>query len=64
MCYAIRNNREPRASYERAVHVLEAGVNIMNMDSKDTYHTMETTCTRAAAFEAGICEYPEMVLDI
>lgn len=64
MCYAIRNGREPRCSYERAIHVLEAGVNIMNLEGKDNYHKMETTCERAAAFKAGIKEYPEMVLDI
>lgn len=64
MCYAIRNNREPRASYERAIHVLEAGVNIMNLEGEGMYHKMETTCERAKPFEAGLVEYPEMVLDI
>lgn len=64
MCYAIRNDREPRASYERAIHVLEAGVHIMNLDNENRYHRMYTTCERAEPFEAGLFEYPEMVLDI
>ena len=64
MCYAIRNNREPRCSYERAIHILEAGVGIMNLEGENNYHKMETTCTRAAAFESGIVEYPEMAMDI
>ena len=64
MCYALRNGREPRCSYERAIHILEAGVNIMNLDGKDKYHKMETTCERAEAFKAGIMEYPEMVLEV
>ena len=64
MCYAIRNGREPRASCERAIHVLEAGINIMNMDNNNSYHKMETSCERAMPFESGICEYPEMVMDI
>ncbi len=63
MCYAIRSGREPRCSYDRAIHVLEAGVNIMNLDGKDNYHKMETTCERAKPFEAGIVEYAEMVMD-
>lgn len=64
MCYAIKNQREPRASLKRALHVLEAGVNIMNLNGKNSYHTMETVCERAKPFESGIVEYPEMVLDI
>lgn len=64
MCYALRNSREPRCSYERAIHVLEAGVGIMNLEGEGIYHKMETTCTRATPFESGITEYPEMVLDI
>ncbi len=63
MCYALRNGREPRCSYERAIHILEAGVNIMNLEGKDNYHKMETACERAEAFKAGIMEYPEMVMD-
>lgn len=63
MCYALRNGREPRCSYERAIHILEAGVNIMNLEGKDNYHKMETVCERAEAFKAGIMEYPEMVMD-
>ena len=64
MCYAIRNGREPRCSYERAIHILEAGIGIMNLEGENNYHKMETTCTRAAAFESGIVEYPEMAMDI
>ena len=63
MCYALRNGREPRCSFERAIHILEAGVGIMNLDGEGKYHTMETSCERAKAFDAGIVEYPEMVMD-
>ena len=64
MCYAIRNTREPRCSFERAIHILEAGVNIMNLNGKNNYHKMETTCTKATPFKPGYVEYPEMVMDI
>ena len=66
MCYAIANGREPRASGERALHMLEAADAIMGIANggMSTVYTMTTTCTRPAPLEKGITEFPEMVFDI
>lgn len=64
MCYALMRGREPRASYERAIHMLEAGLAVMNSAESGRFHTMETTCTRPAPFAPGCTEFPEMVMNI
>lgn len=65
MCYAIANGREPRASGERALHMLEAATAIMNCaDGDGKIYDMTTTCTRPAAFESGMNGFAEMLLDI
>ncbi len=61
MCYAILNNRPPRASGELALHMLEAADAITNQKGN---YKMTTTCTRPAPFAQGITEYPEMALDL
>lgn len=62
MCYALRDGREPRASFERAIHVLEIGLGVMFSADDGRFHTMETTCTRPKPFDIGYTEYPEAVL--
>ncbi len=64
MCYALANGREPRASGERALHMLEAADAIMNCAEKGIIYDMTTTCTRPAPLPCGMTEYPEMALDI
>lgn len=64
MCYAMRNGREPRCSFERAIHILEAGTAMMDSQNDGRFHVMETTCTRPEPFRPGIKDYEEMVLDI
>ncbi len=61
MCYAILNNRPPRASGEMALHMLEAADAITNQKGN---YKMTTTCSRPASFTPGITEYPEMVLNL
>lgn len=65
MCYAIRDGRKPRCSGEQALHMLEAATAMMYCADKDgKIYDMTTTCERPAAFEPGITEYPEMVLEL
>lgn len=65
MCYAIANGREPRASGERALHMLEAATAIMECaDGDGRIYDMTTSCTRPAPFEGGLNGFPEMLLDL
>lgn len=64
MCYAIKNNREPRCSFERAIHMLEAGCAIMFSAESGRYHEMETSCTRPAPLAQNIPDYFEMMFDL
>lgn len=64
LAYALRNGRKPRASYETALHTLEAACGIVKSGETDKFYHMTTTCERAEPLKPGYTEYPEMVFDL
>ncbi len=64
LAYAFRKGRKPRAGWKCGLHTLEAAHGIDDSSTANTFHIMQTTCSRAEPLPAGFIEYPEMVFNV